>query len=455
MKVFHPTLSLLLSLTLLISHAALGLSLRDQLALAGKNEDTHAQIELIRRILDQEPGDGDLREQLADLWMSVEDYDMAEATLREWSDAPEAVRANVLAAVLFERDQKKDEAVAMLEEYLARNPDDLEIMRQLVGYLGDMGREERVVDLLGKASSVQSDADLLVSRALACRKLQDFQGALRDFSAAEKLNSEDEAVANNRASFDRLRVAITGIDAASAILAGRPDDPAARVLRAFWYMSTGFASDRALEDAEAARRLNPRSVAAQILFAEAANQANRLLDRDALEKVEVDVSKQVPSRQVLDDIYQLDVQLSKNPENLSALLARGRQLSEAQQYRLAMRDAKAALAIDSDSAPARAQVISALVSLGRVDEAAAEVRDLETAKASREVLARALNEIAEGTARASQFDLALEYSNRAIKAKPEARYYRQRAVILQRLDRYADAQEDLSRAEQLEQGARR
>ena len=219
-------------------------------------------------------------------------------------------------------------------------------------------------------------------------------------------------------------------------------------------MSTGFASDRALEDAEAARRLNPRSVAAQILFAEAANQANRLLDRDALEKVEVDVSKQVPSRQVLDDIYQLDVQLSKNPENLSALLARGRQLSEAQQYRLAMRDAKAALAIDSDSAPARAQVISALVSLGRVDEAAAEVRDLETAKASREVLARALNEIAEGTARASQFDLALEYSNRAIKAKPEARYYRQRAVILQRLDRYADAQET-SRAEQLEQGARR
>ncbi len=32
---------------------------------------------------------------------------MAETTLREWKDAPEAVRASVLAAVLFERDQKK------------------------------------------------------------------------------------------------------------------------------------------------------------------------------------------------------------------------------------------------------------------------------------------------------------------------------------------------------------
>ena len=80
---------------------------------------------------------------------------------------------------------------------------------------------------------------------------------------------------------------------------------------------------------------------------------------------------------------------------------------------------------------------------------------MEAAKAQPEVLAWALNEIAEGTARASQFDLALEYSNRAIKAKPEARYYRQRAAILQRLDRYADAQDDLSRAEQLGQGVAR
>ena len=455
MKVFHPTLSLLLSIALLITHAALGLSLREQLALAGKDEDTYAQIELIRRILDQEPGDGGLREQLADLWLSVEDYDMAETTLREWKDAPEAVRASVLAAVLFERDQKKDEAVALLEECLAQDPDDLEITRQLAGYLGDMGEAGKVIDLLSQTPEVRSDADLLVSRALARRTLQDFSGALKDFSAAEKLNSEDEAVVNSRASFDRLRDALTGIDAASAILAGRPDEPAARVSRAFWYLSTGFASGRALEDAEAALSLNPKSVAAQVLFAEAANQAGRLSAREALEKLEVDVSKPVPSRKTLDDIYQLDVQLSKNPENLSAHLARSRQLREAQQYRLAMRDAKAALAVDSGSALARAQVISALVSLGRVDEAGAELRDLEAAKAQPEVLAWALNELAEGTARASQFDLALEYSNRAIKAKPEARYYRQRAAILQRLDRYADAQDDLSRAEQLGQGVAR
>jgi Flp pilus assembly protein TadD len=53
---------------------------------------------------------------------------------------------------------------------------------------------------------------------------------------------------------------------------------------------------------------------------------------------------------------------------------------------------------------------------------------------------------------ASQLDLALEFSDRAIKAKPEARYYKQRAAILQRFERFAEAQDDLSRAQQLEKG---
>ena len=113
MKLPRRVSSLLFTLTLVVlCRAAVALSLPDQLALAEKDEDTHAQIELIRRILDEKPDDDELREQLADLWLSVEDYDMAESTVREWTNAPESVRVSVLAAVLFVRDQKKDEAVA-------------------------------------------------------------------------------------------------------------------------------------------------------------------------------------------------------------------------------------------------------------------------------------------------------------------------------------------------------
>ena len=133
MKVSPSTFLFSLAATFLFCQAALAASLRDQLALAEKDEDTYAQIELIRRILDKEPGDGDLREQLSDLWLAVEDYDMAESVVREWTNAPASVRARVFATALFVRDQKKAEAVALLEGFLAGHPEDIEITRQAGG----------------------------------------------------------------------------------------------------------------------------------------------------------------------------------------------------------------------------------------------------------------------------------------------------------------------------------
>ena len=455
MKMPHRIFVLTVALVVLC-RTAVGLSLPDQLSLAERNEDTHAQIELIRRILDEKPDDDELRERLADLWLSVEDYDMAESAVSEWTDAPESVRARVFATVLFVRDQKKAEAVASLEDYLAAHPEDLEIARQLAGYLDGMGEEQRVVDLLSKAPGSEEDAGLLVFRALARRKLQDFAGALKDFAAADRLDSEDESVVSNRPSFERLRAALAGIDAAGAILVGKPDDLSAHLSRAYWYLSTGAATGPALEDAEAARRIDPKSVAALLLFAEASNQAGQLSARDALDKFGVDVTKPVPSLEVLDRLQRYDGQVVKNPKDVSGLLGRARELSDnAQQYGLAIHDAGEVLAIDPGSAKARAAKISALVKLGRVDDAAAELRVLNAAKPPREVLAGSLSDLVEAAAGASQLDAALEYANRAIKANPEAHYYKQRAAILQRLERFADAQSDLFRAQQFEKkGAR-
>lgn len=456
MKVSPSTFLFSLAATFLFCQAALAASLRDQLALAEKDEDTYAQIELIRRILDKEPGDGDLREQLSDLWLAVEDYDMAESVVREWTNAPASVRARVFATALFVRDQKKAEAVALLEGFLAGHPEDIEITRQVAGYLDGVGEDKKVVDLLSKAPGVDEDASLLVSRALARRKLQDFAGSLEDFSAANKVDPEDQSVVGNRSAFDRLRVALSGIDAASAILASDPNDLSARLSRAYWYFTTGFASVLAVEDAEAARQIGSQSVAALVLFAEAANQAGRLSVRDALDKFKADVSKPLPALEVIDRLRRYDDRLVKNPKDISALLARSRELGEnAQQYPLAMRDAEAVLEIDPGSAQARAAKISALVKLGRVEDAAAELRVLEAAKPPREVLAGSLGDLVDATFGASQLDAALDYADRAIKAKPEARYYKQRAAILQRLERFTDAQSDLSRAQHLEKGGSR
>ena len=219
--------------------------------------------------------------------------------MREWQQAPAALRAKVLATVLFVRDGKKTEAVALLERYLAEHPEDLEMTRQLAGYLDKMGEQKKAIDLLSKAPGVETDARLLVARALARRSLQDFAGALRDFEAADRIDPENESVINNRPSFDRLRTAVAGIRAASNVLAEQPGDSAALISRAYWYLSTGAANGAAFNDAEAAQKVDPGSVAALILFAEASNRTGRLSAKDAREKLEVDVSKPIPTLAVL------------------------------------------------------------------------------------------------------------------------------------------------------------
>jgi tetratricopeptide (TPR) repeat protein len=450
MKMRHRVLLLLLVPALTFCHTANGLSLRDQLALAEKDEDTYAQIELIRRSLDKEPGDEALRAELAELWLSAEDFDMAEKTVQDWKSAPEALRASVLATVLYVRDGKKAEAVGLLEGFVAKHPEDLETTRQLVRYLDQMGEQKKILDLLSKASGVDNDAGLLVSRALARRKLRDFTGALGDFEAAEKADGENEAVSNNRPAFDRLRTALAGIEAANAVLAEKPADTAALVSRAYWYLATGFANEPAFADAEAARGIDPKSVAALILFAEASNRTGRLSAGEARKNLAVDVSRSVPSLTVLDRLWRRDGQISQNPRDVAALLGRSQELSEAQQFRLALRDVEAALAIDSKNSAARAAKVVAYAKLGEFEQAAAELRELETIKPPRELLAQALSSVVDAALAGSQLDLALDLADKMINAKPEAHYYKQRAAILQRLERYSDAQEDLARAQQLE-----
>ena len=449
----HWAFTLVIALFMALGHTAAGFSLREQLALAESDEDTYAQIELIRRILEKEPRDAVLRGRLAELWLSIDDLEMSESTVREWPEAPAALRAKVLATVLFVREGKKTEAAALLERYLAEHPEDLEMTRQLASYLDKMGEQKKAVDLLSKAPGVETDARLLVARALARRGLQDFAGALKDFEAADRIDPENESVINNRPSFDRLRTAVAGIRAASNVLAEQPGDSAALISRAYWFLSTGAANGAAFDDAEAVQKVDPGSMAALILFAEASNRTGRLSPKDAREKLEVDVSKPIPTLAILDNLWRQDRQISKDPKDVSALLRRSTELREnAQQPLLALRDGRSALSLDPKSAAARGAKMSALAKLGKIEEAIAELRMVESAKPPPEVLGESLSSLAEAAMGASQLELALAFSDKAIDAKPQARFYRQRAAILQRLERYADSQEDLARAQQLETG---
>ncbi|HRJ70706.1 MAG TPA: hypothetical protein PLS03_00695 [Terrimicrobiaceae bacterium] len=435
-----------------VSFAADNSSLRDQLALAGEAADSHAQIELIRRILEQTPSDHALRGQLASLWLGIDDFAMTEREINGWPDAPASLRAQVLAEVLYRRDGKKAAAIAMLEERLAENPDDLETARQLAQYLNASGEQRKVIDLLMKTPGVGNDAELLVLRAGAKRSQMDFDGALKDFAQAEQTDPESSAVTSQRAAFERLATGLKNIRLASAAMKQHPGDAGPVISRAHWYLYAGVPAP-ALEDANAVLDKVPGSTAALLLSAQAQGAMGKLAFREARENLAIDLSKSLPL-DALGRVLKYDLALLKNPGDAAALAGRSAELAGLQQDLLALKDADAALKIDAKNAPAHLERISALARLERRDDAAAALREFAAAKPAKALLATALSALTQANFRASQFDEALDDINQAISLKPAAPYYKQRAAILTRLDRSDEAAQDLARAAQLEKGTR-
>ncbi len=426
-------------------------SWQEQLALARENEDRHAQIELIRRLLDQDPKNPELHDELVTLWLALPDYDMAESALQDWKDAPEDTRASVTAAILFHRDEKKKEAIALLENYHAKHPDDLAITQQLTTYLKIIGDNEAIVALLKKAPGVDTTADLLVERSLARRNLDDLDGALADFAAAEAVSSTDSSVTNNRGAYDRLKNALPNIRQADAILAKDPHNLAALIDRAYWQLETGFGHAKALADATQARELAPHSVGALILYVEAANRAGKLTSREALEQFNTEADRSLLIIDDLNRLTKLDETIAKKPRDEAPLVARAALLNNAAvQYQLAVIDADSALALDPKNSAARVEKIFALIKLGRQAEAAAELKQIESANFPPERFSQAYAYFAEAAFRAEKFTQALDYASRAIKAKSTATLYKLRAATFQRLYRTEEAQADLAKASQLE-----
>lgn len=426
-------------------------SLRDQLALAEKDKDALSQIELLRRILDKEPQDSEANRQLVHLWLDVEDYDMAEKALAAWKDAPANERASVTAEILYYRDDEDEKAVSVLEDYRKQNPADIEITRQEATYLTEMKDYARVVKLLSEAQGVDRDPELLISRATAKRFARDFHGALQDYALAEKTFPESSIVSNNKATFERLEGALPHIEAASAIIEKTPGDFNALLARAYWYYFISTTNDLAAADAAAALKLQPGSSAATILYAMAANGTGELTTAKAREKYLVEVSKSLPDTTSIDRLLNLDNLIAKEPSNAKALAGRAFVLNDTPaQYRLALKDADAALALEPKNVDAHLEKMYALVKLGETSDALAALPDFEATKPSAAKLATANSYVTDAAFAASDFQHALEFSTRAIALNPTAQYYKQRAAVYQRLNRQKDAEADLAKAAKLE-----
>lgn len=432
-----------------------GADLRDQLQLAEKADDRPAQIEIIRRILAEEPDDAKLHGQLLQLWLTEGDYDMADRTLDDWKDAPENVAASAQATILLARNHE-DDAIRILETYHAKAPTDLAITRQLAGYLA--GNPARQLALLESAPGVTETPDLLVSRAYARLYLQDYTGALADFALADKIAPKSHAVKSNRAEFDRIRVAAEGIRLATEQLAKNPRDFAALAQRAYWYLSLGGRAtplDKATADANAALAQVPESAAARLLLATALVRSGKLSQEAALKKYGVDTSKSFLIPETLTQLVNEDLKLQKDPRDGKALSARANVLGHLPaQFQLALNDTNAALDLDPRNAAAASERIDILVRMGRLDDAVSALRRLDAMNPPAGAVSSASLLIAGAYLKAYRYREALDYANEAITAKPTAESYKFRASVWERMDRPADVQADIAKATALEKNRR-
>lgn len=420
--------------------------LREQLQLATTDDDTLSRIELLRRILDSEPGDTASHRLLVELWLKIADYDMAESTLKAWPDAPAGFAALARSEILLKRDKDTAGAVRVLRDYLATAPKDAAAWSALADALLATDDAKGQLEALDALIVLQPDSKRLIQRAQAKFRLGDYTGAIADAKAAQALSPDSDFVKANLPQFERLAEALQMLPPLDAAIQKDPQD-FAKLLERSWWRRYGGMNTQSLADADAALAVVPDSVMARI----ARERARYLLDEvkadDVLRDEFIEVRK-AHSLEAARTIAAADLALAKNAKDVESLRKRAFALNDAEQYLLAKRDAEAALAIDPKAVPVALEALYATEMLGQ--DPAALYRRIEQMQPTKPQLGTAAGYLAEFYLRGSNLPLALEFADRSLALREDARILRVKAAALQRLNRNDEAKAAMRRADTLE-----
>jgi len=425
-------------------------TLRDQLALATDDKDTLSRIELLRRIVDADPADAASHRLLIELWIEINDYDLAAATLAAWPEAPADLAALTRASVLRNRDEDVPGAIRVLREFLAKQPSNLPANQALVSALlttDDTHAQLAALDAL--LALTPKDITSLIQRANVKLKLADYPGALADAGQAQALEPDSDTVKSALPAFERLQETLQTLPPLDAALKQNPRDLSKLVERA-WWLRYGGILDRSLADANAALALDPNSIAAKITRARVLFMLGKLKAEDSLRDDSIDATKPNATDDTL-AIAAADLALAQNPKDVAQLTARARALNAAGQFLLAQRDAEAAMALNpapTAAAAAGLEDLYAATMLGQ--DPAAIFRRIEALKPPKPQLALANAHLADLYFRQANLPLALEFADRALVLDETLPMLRVKAATLKRLGRPDEAAVASKRADALE-----
>ncbi|MEO6845702.1 MAG: hypothetical protein ABI443_00420 [Chthoniobacterales bacterium] len=422
-----------------------------QLNAATTEKDLYSQIELLRRLLDEKPGNGEAHQRLVHLWVKVSDYTMAEDALAHWPNAPKDLTARVHAMTLYYRDDNLEGAIQTLNDYLKTSPKDELTLKDLVKYLASAKQWQAQIKALDTLIVMQPTAERLLTRANAKRALQDYTGALSDAFAAQYLDPESSPVKSAMPAYERLNTALKAIQSLTANLQANPNDLKSLLIRAGYYQYGGM-PELALQDADAALKIAPNSDYAKIIKARSLYAIGKIDYSGAMHDYKVDINKSDEKNAVSTAIIECDIALAKDPKNTGKLQMRAFLLNDdIGQYAMALESAKMALQIDPHFSPAMLEALYATTMLRNFEGAKTWLRELQDQKASPKILARALSIMANMYFKNTNYALALEFADQSLKREELRETLLLKASCLQRLGRQKDAEAILKRAAALKE----
>ena len=425
-----------------IGFAGAASELEQKLDLAREAEDTHAEIELLRRWLDVHPNDPAAVEELVGLWLEVPDFAMALQTLKQTASPDPGLVARTNAEVAFRRDDKIQEALKILRARAAAAPKDRETRLLLAEYLANADERQEQIAVLDTLISEESDVDLLLDRSAAKLAADDPAGALADFRKAAADGPDESRVQSSRAAFERLESVLAAI----AVLDKSVASPPGHLNKSyFWFY--GGVPNRGLAEAGEGLREWPDSAYGKILETRGLVANGTLTAAKARADRHVDVNAPLDEEKAKQGILQADAVLAKKPGDLQALINRASWLNYSAQYVLAMDDIQTVLKADPANISALHYAAAISLRQGNFPAATAYAEKLKSLNASKDILSDVYAGLAQIAFEQSKYPLALDFANRSIEAKPLAKVWKLKAACHTRLGQPNEAADALKQAE--------
>ena len=426
------------------------LGFHKQLAAAQEETDKPAIIELSRRIVEADPRDSTAWETLARTQFEVAEYDRCTATLNAWANAvkPTPAVLDDLRGDVAEARKDHKAAERYWRSYIMADSEASDGLEKLADLCAGEKRWRDAVEFRTRALALDETAVGRIRRANLYLDLHEWDKALDDSDKANALDPSDATVKEWLPKFELLRKFIRRIKVLDAQI-GKSQGVAVLWLDRARLFTLADRSDLALTDCRQAMNLGPgMMMRARIQTGEAlldlglGEEAARLNVSYDLAR---DENKHV-NEGALRALGDCDAQVLQNPAKADPLIIRAKALRRLNQYVLALADARAALALDSNSAGAHFEAAHALDALGRTKEAMSQISIATELDPNDPVMwyYRGLLE-----AQRADFAAAIQSQTRSLAIRESSVALLEREKCERRTGRIAEADADATRRNQL------